>query len=89
MDVVVVVVLLSEEAVAVLSSEEAEEVEWRRGRWLDQVEEEAEGEEGDRMNFSSLLQSANVDYIWQEVVMGLEVILVANMAGQALQAQVT
>ena len=53
------------------------------------MEEEAEGEEGDRMNFSSLLQSANVDYIWQEVVMGLEVILAANMAGQALPAQVT
>ena len=77
MDVVVVVVLLSEEE------------EWRRGRWLHQAEEAAEGEEGDRMNFSSLLQSANVDYIWQEVVMGLEVILAANMAGQALQAQVT
>ena len=75
--------------VVVLLSEEVEEVEWRRGRWLDQVEEAAEGEEGDRMNFSSLLQSANVDYIWQEVVMGLEVILVANMAGQAHQAQVT
>ena len=75
--------------VVVLLSEEVEEAEWRRGRWLDQVEEEAEGEEGDRMNFSSLLQSANVDYIWQEVVMGLEVILVANMAGQALPAQVT
>ena len=74
--------------VVVLLSEEVEEVEWRRGRWLDQVEEAAEGEEGDRMNFSSLLQSANVDYIWQEVVMGLEILL-ANMAGQAHQAQVT
>ena len=35
-----------------------------------QVEEAAEGEEEDRMNFSSLLQNANVDYMWQEVVMG-------------------
>ena len=56
--------------VVVLLSEEVEEVEWRRGRWLDQVEEAAEGEEGDRMNFSSLLQNANVDFMWQEVVMG-------------------
>ena len=72
--------------VLVLLSEEVEEVEWRRGRWLDQVEEAAEGEEGDRMNFSSLLQNANVDYMWQEVVMGLGIILAA---GQAHQAQVT
>ena len=56
---------------------------------MDQVEEAAEGEEVDRMNFSSLLQNVNVDYMWQGVVMGLEIILAANMAGQAHQAQVT
>ena len=67
-----------------------EEGEWRRWSWwLDQVEEAVGGEEGDKMNFFSLLQNANVDYMWQGVVMGLEIILVSNMAGQAHQAQVT
>ena len=76
--------------VVVLSSEEVDEIEWKRSWWwLDQVEEVVGGEEGDRVNFSSLLQNANVDYMWQGVVMGLEIILVANMAGQAHQAQVT
>ena len=56
---------------------------------MDQVEEAAEGEEVDRMNFSSLLQNVNVDYMWQGVVMGLETILAANIVGPAHKAQVS
>ena len=79
--------MAEEVVVVVLLSEEVEEGEWKRWSWwLDMVEEAAEGEEGDRVNFSSLLQNVNVDYMWQEVVMGS---LAANMAGQVHQAQVT
>ena len=79
--------MAEEVVVVVLLSEEVEEGEWRRWWWwLDMVEEAAEGEEGDRVNFSSLLQNVNVDYMWQGEVMGS---LAANMAGQVHQAQVT